>query len=123
MKNSNKIILSQVISVVLAYFVADYIGASSNSSAFDIGGSAFLSFISFPFVYLFLITLISNFWFQEINKWSYLIPIVLVFTFSLVSSFSSSDYSLYLYWLGAFVGGWVLAQVVNFVTGFFSKKS
>lgn len=122
MKNTYKILLSQIISLVLGYFGASWLSSFSHTSLFDVGGEGFIAFILIPFVYLFLIVLISNLWFQKLNKWNYLIPAILVLIPTLMLSIdSSSDYILYKYYLEAFIGGWILAWIVNFVAGLIKK--
>lgn len=122
MKTSLKIVISQIVSLIGAYFVAGWIGGYREGTAFDISATAFISFVMLPFVYLFLITLIANLWFQSINKWNFLIPAILIFVLTIVLSLdSSSDYILYKMWLGAFFGGWILAKILNFVVRFAKK--
>ena len=122
MKNAYKIILSQVTYIALASVFAGWIGDYKGGGFFDIQANAFISFILLPFVYLFLIMLVSNFWFQKINKWSYLIPATLVLLGMGFLGYGSSNLPLVIeYWLIAFVGGWLLAQAINFVAKLIKK--
>ncbi len=78
------------------------------------------------FSYVFIITFLSNLWFQKTDsgvRISYLVPTGLFLLFSLILSFTlgSINFELVGYWLIAFLGGWVLAWVVNFVAGLIKR--
>lgn len=112
------IVVSQIFSIVAAYFFANWLGELSNESLFDIKASAFIALFYWPLIYLLLVTFISNLWFRKLNKLNYLIPAIILFLIFVYVDYASSDLWLVLgYWLIAFLGGWVLAWVVNFVVG------
>jgi len=122
MNTSAKIFVTQAVSVILSYVLSNYVGDYSNSGNFWVMTGGFISLFYWPFIYVAFVVFISTLWFQGLNKWSYLIPAFLVLLFVVFLGYLSNDLLFVLkYWLIAFVGGWVLARVVNFVAGFAKK--
>ena len=119
-----KIVLTYFISFVLAYFLASWLGGYLDDGSFWVMSGGLIAFSLLPFIFIFFVVLFANLWFQKLNKWSYLIPAILILLFVGLLGYSSNNLLFVLkYWLIAFVGGWVLARVVNFVAGMVGRKN
>lgn len=71
---------------------------------------------------LFFTVFYLNLWFQKLNKWTYLIPVVLILLLVCFVGLLNNNLLFALkYWLIAFVGGWIAAYVVNFFAGLIKK--
>ena len=128
MKNSFKIILSQVVSLVSAYFVAswigEYFGKPSDGGLF-VGLNSIVAYAFFflPIIYVGLITFVSNLRFLKLSKWNFIIPSIFVLIFEISMGYNSGGFWFGIkYWLIAFLGGWILAWIVNFFADLIKSK-
>lgn len=125
MRAASKIIVSQIVSLVLAYFAGQWIVSLVDklmpaATGFPLGDVA-VFVLGLVYIYLLLIVSVSNLWFVQISKWNYLIPAILVLIFPFFDNNKESLVQGLVYWLFAFLGGWILAWVVNFVAGLVKK--
>ncbi|MFZ3020044.1 MAG: hypothetical protein WA051_00800 [Minisyncoccia bacterium] len=126
MKTGYKILISQLVPLFLGYLFGQWILLFLNTNfpnniSFPLGGLVAL-ILGWIYGYLFFIVLLSNLWFQKgISKWNYLIPAILVFLFPIFDNNSQTIIQGVVYWLIAFMGGWILAKIVNFVANFIKK--
>lgn len=122
LSNQLKSILVYLVSILLAYFSALWLGEYLNDGGFLVNSGGFMATVMLPYTFLFFVTFISSLWFIKLNKWFYLVPAILIILFMGFLGYLSNNLLLVIeYWLIAFTGGWVLAWIVNFVAGIVRK--